>query len=137
MFNVCNSSFNLLICFSFSCVVFFVGVEMWIQRKSSRNTENMYKHTRKIRGNFFAKHFGFLSIFRGLFNKQAIIIRVFQYFFTLFFLFFFVSCDMFCIICVRSSGVGFFRLVLPGACVRDCLSVWWLLYCRAKPDQVS
>lgn len=47
----------------------------------------MYKHTRKIRGNFFAKHFGFLSIFRGLFNKQAIIIRVFQYFFLLFFFF--------------------------------------------------
>lgn len=120
MFNVCNSSFNLLICFSFSCVVFLWAWRCEYKEKVAEILKNMYKHTRKIRGNFFAKHFGFLSIFRGLFNKQAIIIRVFQYFFTLFFL---VSCDMFCIICVRSSGVGFFRLVLPGACVGDCLSV--------------
>lgn len=104
---------------------------MWIQRKSSRNTQKICINTRrKIRGNFCAKHFGFLAIFRALFNKQAIIIRVFQYFL----LFFLVSCDMFCIICQRSSGVGFFRFGLPGACV----VVWcWLLYCRAKPDQVS
>lgn len=106
---------------------------MWIQRKSSRNTQKICINTRrKIRGNFCAKHFGFLAIFRDLFNKQAIIIRVFQYF-LLFFFFFLVSCDMFCIICQRSSGVGFFRFWLPGACVVWC----WLLYCRAKPDQVS
>lgn len=68
--------------------IFFVFLWAWkceYKEKVAEILKNMYKHTRKIRGNFFAKHFGFLSIFRGLFNKQAIIIRVFQYFLLFFF----------------------------------------------------